>query len=266
MTDERVYIGDESYFKDLYLVKRKWLDWEWPEIEFVKPLARGVNLIDGPPGGGKSTYLVFSSYKNRKYFGQGVVCDAPELFRPAFGPWQYLDWARLLANLDKMAKEKKMAKHMVISECLTELFLSVGVDLIEKTINIDEAGGKLNKRRGMADTIQIISGLGRKIRHLKSCLQISSQNALRCLDPNEILEWGTSKIICNYDEESQINYYAFQSKFLPKNPNTGGLMTYSFTIDPKNWAPIYNSFSPIQKTSVANTVKELVTTGGNNGH
>jgi hypothetical protein len=253
----RVYVGDESFFKELYLVKDKWQDWEWPEIDFWRPIIRGVNVYDGPIRSGKSTAIVVSSFKGKKYFDQGAVFDSPGLVKKPFGDWQFLDWRQLLENLARMAKEKKIAKYQVIALYLLDLYRSVGVDPRGKTINIDEAFKVANKRRGMADTIQIVSQTARQIAHLGSCLQISSQDAFRGLDQNEVVAWTTTKIVCNYDEATRISYYAMQSKFLPKKSD-GGMRTYSFTINPDNWKDIYDSFSPIQKTST----RELVTAGG----
>lgn len=248
-------IGDLSFFNKLQLVKEDWMDWEWDEIDWWKPFSRGVSVIDGPIRGGKTTYLVVSSFKFKKYFGQGVIFDNPRMIKPGFGRFQQLDWLKLIASLGVMAKKKDMPKYMVLSQCLDGLFRSVGVDLYNKTINIDEASKVLNKRRGQTDVVLIIGQMARQIAHFGSLLQISSQDAIKGLDQHEGIGFKTALINCEYDQNERKSYYSIKSKFTRLGPG----FVYPLRINPDNWKDIYESFSRVQEDM---SVRELVKTGG----
>lgn len=253
-----VDIGDLSFFYKLQLIKEEWEDWEWAEIDWWKPFSRGITIIDGPIRSGKTTFLSVSSYKFQKYFGQSAIFDNPRMIKPAFGKIQNLDWLTVIENLGVMAKQKKISKYMVLSQCLDDLFKSAGVDLHGKTINIDEAAKVLNKRRGMSDVVIIIGQMCRQIAHFGSLLQISSQDAIKGLDEHEGLNFKTAKVTCEYDQVERRSYYAITSKFTHLGPS----VVYPLRINPDNWKDIYESFSPVQEDM---SIRELVKNGGKNG-
>lgn len=270
MSIELVDIGDMSFFNNLKLLGNKWEEWEWEEIEFWRCLVRGAQIITGQTGSGKSTLLALYAHLSKKYFGQGVICDDANLFKPKFGAWQHLDWPRMLANLDQLSSGKpiilkdgsiikgegKMSATEYMADHLEDLFRSIGIDPYYKTIIIDEAAKRANKKRHNTNTVLIIGQMLRQIRHLSSLVLISSQEALKSLEPTEVLEFATGETSCVYDEDTGISYYSIKSRFLPKGPD-GEQINYPITINPDNWKDIYNSFSRIQRSA-----RELANVGG----
>ena len=208
-----------------------WQDWEIEEIQWLLDMTRGLALIVGDVGAGKSQLLAWIGWKLKKYFGVPVVADFP-LITETFGKWTYLSKAKWPDELEKMEKIVERAQEIGADAAYREggsLFYGAAVLL-------DECHKDLNKRRGGTNLAILVTEAFTLWRHYQ-CLFAVASPKWDLLERVRFDDFISHEIGCKFDErtgEAEYNIYVRRFKAYKK-----------LTLTVKDWCALYDSKCPV---------------------
>lgn len=204
-----------------------WADWELDQIEELRDMTRGVMLILGLPGSGKSLLMTWLSWKLRKYFGQPVVTNIP--FKPAFGEHDYIEYTEFLEELELMFD-------------IVERFKAGDLQAFDEsrlrrvTMIWDEGHQKLNKRRPMDGFNILLTETFSLWRHYESLFLLASPGG-------ELLERIRLSHFVTHEVGASFNSRRGESTYTIYNRQT--METKILSIPVAQWCDLYHSFAPV---------------------
>lgn len=213
-----------------------------PEALFWAPMTKGIMLVEGLPGAGKSLFMVVLGYMLRKLFGIQVCMDFHP--RPAFGDYNYIGAAELVKELEAVnivAKTQKetLAKGMAGMQKWIEE--GPGSYLQDATLLLQEGYRYFDKRRPMDKLLIIYSYLVQQWRHYQMLMVVESTQ-VELLDSIRFVPYITHWVKCSWFGDSQTAIYQIEHRQLPID-HPGRVVGLS--IDASNWGKLYHSWNPI---------------------
>jgi len=228
------------------------------------PINYGAALIQGLPGAGKTTIMVYLAYLRKKFWGYPVVSNLP--LKSAFGDYDYLDTEELISELLKInevlsddAKAQKAKQRVKNQKVLTEaeveqmdsLWSKKKIKLHRVTWLWDESPTMADARRGMSPTTIMLGYLSQQFRHYESMLLVVSHHK-RLVDQYRVEPFMTHDIYCTHHVgvglgECGTSTYSIGNRHIAVNyeRNQGILNPQAIQLCIDNWIPLFDSFAPI---------------------
>ena len=225
------------------------------------PKNYGAALIQGLPGSGKTTVMVYLAYLRKKFWGYPVISNLP--LKAAFGDYEYIDTEDLVIELLKIneavaegAKETKEKQHRKILsdreiDQMDSLWERKNIKLHRVTWLWDESPTMADSRRGMSPTTIMLGYLSQQFRHYESMLLVVSHHK-RLVDQYRVEPFMTHDIYCGHhpgamDTECGISTYSIGNRHMPINydESKGILNPQGLQLNIDNWIPLFDSFAPI---------------------
>ena len=183
---------------------------ELKQIATLNQFARGVILLKGKGGSGKTLTMTGLAYNLRKYFGMPVITDYP--LKPAFGDHKYMstdEFIDELKNIDEQVKIRKDRKRDLSDGEVKERFAEYADDLLRKrgiafdkaVICWDEANRKLESSRANSKLVMMHRYYVQTWRHYQ-CSLILAVPELGDIT-YKALNQLTIELGCSYDEVRQ---------------------------------------------------------------
>lgn len=237
-TEQAIYINKPEVgypIADPYPVNPQtgmpWEDWEVEEIRWLLDMTRGLVLLVGDVGAGKSLFLAWLGFKLKKYFGIPVVADFP-LVRENFGEYTYLPKSGWPEELEKMEK-------------IVERTMEIGVDaayregdskFYQAAVLLDECHKDLNKRRGGTNLAILITEVFTLWRHYQGLFVVASPK-WDLIERVRFDDFITHEIGAKFDEFRGLCYY---------NIYVRRYRAYKrLTLTVGDWCSLYLSYCPV---------------------
>ena len=214
------------------------------QIAFLNQFARGVILLKGKGGAGKTLTMTQLLYNLRKYFGMHVITDYP--LKPAFGEHNYMstdDFIEELKKIDEQVKStKNRNKELSDAEVkdkyavsADELLKKRGIVFDHAVIGWDEANRKLESSRANSKLVMMHRYYVQTWRHYQCSLILTTPEISDIT--YKALNQLTIELGCSYDSVRQ------EATAMGINRDTMHkvvMRTYM-----PNYAPYYNTHAPI---------------------
>lgn len=156
------------------------------DMEFCRKWQRGIGLVTGSVGAGKTAFISATAYKGKFYFGRTPILD----YKPTalFGYYEFFNQQTLVDMLEQMngvikgeiTAEIKRTKQgekasSLLEQSTKEWFDSEGKSFFQHaTLTIDETKRYLDKRRPHTPMGLLLSDLFIEWRHLDILIQMAT--------------------------------------------------------------------------------------------
>ena len=207
-----------------------WDDWEVEEIQWLLDMTRGLILIVGEVGTGKSLFMAWLGWKLKKYFGQPVVADFP--FKPAFGEYLYLPKKNFVDELKKMEEITDRSREIGAEQA----FLEGDSRFYKAVVLLDESHTELNKRKGGNNLAILITETFTLWRHYQ-CLFVVASPKWNLLERIRFDDFITHEIGARFNEaKGQCQYSIYVRKYHAHK---------RLTLTVADWTDIWESYCPV---------------------
>jgi len=204
------------------LISNKLSKEDMRKIAFYNQFARGVILLVGEGGQGKTLTMTGILYHLKKYYGMPVISDYP--LKPAFGEHYYMstdDFIEELKRIDEQVKVQKTQVKELSDKELANRYTRVADDVLKQRGIVfdgavqgwDEANRKLEASRANSRLVMIHRLYVQTWRHYQGSLVLATPEESD-LTP-KALNQVTIKLACGYDENLRV------ATAIGRNKNSG---------------------------------------------
>ena len=224
------------------MLPHKWSPEEQAEMLWLTEVLEGpigmagVMGIVGLPRSGKSLFMIWMSYKMRKYFGMPIVADFH--FKPNFGPYTYIDDDKFneeQVNMIKIAKKRGLKDKE--NEVLDKMWTDAGVSYYKSVVCWDEAYQKMDVRRWLDPVSIRYSYVIFQYGHYQ-CLLLIATPTNDMMDSKRYKKFVTHEVGCSF-HANWMNTGAKVCSYTIYNRNT--MKRYSLNIPVEKWAVMYDT-------------------------
>lgn len=228
------------------MLPHKWTDEEQAEMLWLTEVLEGpigmagVMGIVGLPRSGKSLFMIWMSYKMRKYFGMPIVSDFH--FKPNFGPYTYIDDDKFneeQINMIRIAKKRGLKDKE--NEVLDKMWTDAGVSYYKSVVCWDEAYQKMDVRRWLDPVSIRYSYVIFQYGHYQ-CLLLIATPTNDMMDSKRYKKFVTHEVGCSFHA----------------NWMGTGAKVCSYTIYNRNNMHHYNLNIPVEKWSIMYDTSVLI--------
>ena len=221
---------------------RKWAPDEQAEIQWLTEVLEGpigmagVMGVIGLPRSGKSLFMIWMSYKMRKYFGMPIVADFH--FKPNFGKYTYIDDEKFneeQMGMIKVAKKKGLREKE--NQLLDELWTNSGVSYYKAVVCWDEAYMKMDRRRWLDPVSIRYSYVIFQYGHYQ-CLLLIASPTIDMMDSKRFKKFVTHEVGCSFYANWR-NTGKRVCEYTIYNRNT--MKRYSLNIPVDKWSVMYDT-------------------------
>jgi len=183
---------------------------ELRQIAFLFPMSKGVILLKGKGGSGKTLTMTQVLYNLNRYFGMPVITDYE--LKPAFGKSTYMSTDEFIEELKKVDDLIKVRKTRMselsnkeINERLAEaadtLLKQRGISFDNAAIGWDEANRKLDSSRSTSRLVMMHRYFVQTWRHYQCSLILATPEREGIIQ--SALGQVTVELGCSYDPQLQ---------------------------------------------------------------
>lgn len=183
---------------------------ELQQIAFLHQFTRGVILLKGKGGSGKTLTMTQLLYSLRRYFGMHTITDYP--LKPAYGEHKELSTDEFIEELKKVDDLVKIRKDRMselsnkeVNERMGEVAEAIlkkrGIVFDNAAIGWDEANRKLEASRSNSRLVMVHRYYVQTWRHYQ-CSLILATPELSDITP-KALNQVTIELGCSYDKQMQ---------------------------------------------------------------
>ena len=198
---ERLSPDVEEKFRKNHLTLK-----ELKQIAYFFPFSRGVTILVGPAGTGKTLSMTAILYHLRKFFGMHTITDYE--LKPAYGPYSYLsteEFIQELRNVDALVKLRKERISDFSSTEITErvgeaaetILRNRGIVFDNAGIGWDEANRKLERTRSTSKLVMMHRYYVQTWRHYQCALILATPELDDIVE--KALTQVTIELGCGYD-------------------------------------------------------------------
>lgn len=213
-----------------------------PEALFWADMTKGITLVDGLPGAGKTLFMATEGWKFKKYFDIPTCADFP--LKPAYGDFKYIGEEQLLEELEAVSIAARTQKETrVKGEALIKKWIEDGPGsyLQGSILLLDEGYRYFDCRRPM-DKLGILYGyLVQQWRHYQMQIVVAATQ-VELLDRIRFRPYITHWVKCSYYGNISTAAYQIESRQLPADHP---LRTRGLTIDAQHWGQLFDTHGPI---------------------
>jgi len=195
--------------QDKFMANKLTLE-ELQQIAFLYQFTRGIILLKGKAGSGKTLTMTQLLYNLRKYYGMHTITDYE--LKAAYGEYSYLstdEFIDHLKRLDDLVKIRKDRMTELTNKEVTErlgeaaeaLLRERGIVFDNAAIGWDEANRKLESSRANSRLVMIHRYYVQTYRHYQ-CSIVLATPELEDITP-KALNQVTIELSCSYDRELQ---------------------------------------------------------------
>lgn len=221
---------------------RKWTNDEAAEIQWLAEVLEGpigmagVMGIVGLPRSGKTLFMIWMSYKIRKYFGMPVVADFH--FKPAFGKYTYIDDEAFNEEQMQMIKAaKKRGLKNQQDEMLDGMWKDSGISYYQAVVCWDEAYQKMDARKWLDPVSIRYSYVIFQYGHYQ-CLLLIATPTTDLMDSKRFKKYVTHEVGCSF----HANWKNTGKKVCSYTIyNRNSMKSYSLNIPVDKWSVMYDT-------------------------
>lgn len=233
------YTSDGSF--DPYTTRKKFL-----RALFLCDIIKGVNLISGQPGAGKTMWMTMFLKRSQLYFGRQTLVNFD--MRPKYGPHDYFDEEILAEEIEavtRMVKNSRGKRELKWDDGDKKNAMGerVGSLFHGKQIGLDEGYGMLSKKRRTRYSL-FLGDEVKQWRHLDACFCFIFPDANDA--DQQLLE---PFVTCDITLSRSL-YFEGYSDALIYNRKTGEERIQHIYIP--TWGELVDSWQPIAGRSMRN--------------
>jgi len=167
--DDDCDLEDEISFEDLTPEQIKLLRLRYKQAGVLQQLVRGVTLLEGKKGRGKTLAAVAIAYNLREFFDIKTIVVGTSLdLTSKYGEFEFIDEKEFVSRLDTLTQVTKNTSDEVVSSAVERVLADMGINLLDSMMIFDEAYKLFDSRSPSDKLVKLFGYFIAQSRHYKS--------------------------------------------------------------------------------------------------